>query len=203
MTFYPAPLPVPAALRTAEFLLQPLQPIHVELDFAAITSSRDMLRRWSNTPWVQDDFTLAENYRDLARHDSEHQRRESFTYTVLNPLATECLGCVYITPATHPLRHLSCEAEFSGAALPASQVATVSFWVRQSLLQEDCDRRLFSTLQTWFTQDWHFTQVLFLTSQQDTRQISLFMQASLVPCDELDAPGFSHRFIRFASSPAQ
>lgn len=196
MLFYPADVAPPEQLQTPKLLLQPLTPVHVELDYAALMDSKEMLRRWSNSSWVQDDFPITENYRDLTRHDVEHQRREAFTYTVLNPSATECLGCVYITPLEYPLGQFN----HSDVVLKPTQdyEASVSFWIRQPYLIQELDKHLFESLQNWFLQVWPFNRVVFLTSEQDIRQIQLFINAGLQPFQELEAAGFSAKFVMYA-----
>ena len=100
MSFYPEPHPVPALLRTDELVCKPLTTDHVHLDYAALMVSNEMLQLWSGTSWPSADFTIEENWEDLDMHDREHQERVAFTYTVLNPDETECLGCIYINPLT-------------------------------------------------------------------------------------------------------
>jgi RimJ/RimL family protein N-acetyltransferase len=98
MDFYPAGAPVPNEKRADGLLLRPLRATDVELDYDAVMSSAAQLRRWSQTAWPADDFTLAENLADLERHEREHLERTAFTFTVLNPGGTRCLGCVYLAP---------------------------------------------------------------------------------------------------------
>src|SRR5437868_13449286 len=98
MEFYPANAPVPEEKRTNRLLLRPLQATDVELDYDAVMSSAEQLRRWSGRGWPADDFTLIQNLVGLQEHEREHQEREAFTFTVLNLEETHCLGCVYIMP---------------------------------------------------------------------------------------------------------
>ena len=175
MLFYPEDAQVPAGLRTGEFVLEPLRTTHVELDYAALMESKAMLRRWSQSDWPSDDFTLEENYKDLDEHEREHQQRVAFTYTVLNPEATECLGCVYIRPLAPFL-----EQEDARAAPEAGPYrARTAFWVRQSRLADDLDRRLLLALISWFERDWAFSRVVFFTSGRDERQMRIFAEAGL------------------------
>src|SRR5436189_5938859 len=106
MEFYPANAPVPEEKRTNRLLLRPLRATVVELDYDAVMSSAEQLRRWSQSDWPADDFTLAQNLDDLQRHEREHRERVAFTFTVLNPHGTRCLCCVYITPLRHQAAQL-------------------------------------------------------------------------------------------------
>jgi RimJ/RimL family protein N-acetyltransferase len=170
MEFYPANAPVPEKKKTTRLLLRPLQATDVELDYDAVMSSAEQLRRWSQSSWPADDFTLAQNRADLQRHEREHRERKAFTFTVLNPRGAHCLGCVYIMPLWPQAAQLC-----TGAAYPAD----IGFWVRTSELANDLDRHLFATLREWFKAEWAFDCVIFTISQQETRQAALFKEAGL------------------------
>ena len=170
MKFYSANASIPEEKRTDRLLLRPLRAADVELDYDAVISSAEQLRCWSQSTWPPDDFTLAQNLADLERHEREHVERKAFTYTVLKPLATKCLGCVYIE-ALWPEATQLCPG--------ADHAAVVSFWVRTSELTNDLDRHLLDTLQEWFRNDWAFDCVLFGTSPQDARQPALFADSGL------------------------
>jgi hypothetical protein len=177
MLFYPQDAPVPAKLQTDEFTLRPLRATDVELDYAAVMSSREMLRVWSQSDWPADDFTLQGNLEDLEWHEQEHVEREAFTFTVMNPAATECLGCVYVNPLERWLKRFKAsEAEL--AALGDYQACT-SFWVRQSRLADELDRRLLAALVDWFERDWAFARALFGVNERVERQTRLMAEAGL------------------------
>lgn len=172
MEFYPANSSVPSEKRTSRLLLRPLRATDVEIDYEAVMSSREQLRRWSQTTWPTDDFTLAENLADLQRHEREHEQREAFTFTVLNPEGTICLGCVYIIPLRADMEQVCAEARYT---------ARVGFWVRTSEIANDLDRHLLDTLRDWFTtrSAWRFDCVMFIVSQQDARQAAILSEAGL------------------------
>jgi hypothetical protein len=174
MRFVPDDFEVPAVLEMDEFVLEPLAVEHVELDLAALMSSREMLREWSGTAWPSDDFTLAENQEDLARHDGEHRRREAFTYTVLAPDRARCLGCVYITP-------LEWNAEVNRGVLDGvgDDEAVVGFWVIEERLADGLDRRLLAALSRWLSEEWAFSSASFATALAHTHQVDLFTAAGL------------------------
>ena len=181
MLFYSAPAPVPAELRTPELLLRPLRTSDVDLDYAALMDSKEMLRRWSQSDWPADDFTLADNFKDLAFHEREHVERVAFTYTVLDPAASECLGCVYIKPMG------SLFGQDDGAASPEVETrARVAFWAREPTLADDLDKRLLDTLTAWFEREWEFSRVVFFTSDLDKRQLQIFTDAGLKRIHEVE-----------------
>jgi hypothetical protein len=190
--FYPPEAEVPAGLRTDEFVLRPLRTTDVELDYDAVMSSREMLRRWGGGGWPADDFTLAGNLADLEMHQTEHEKRVAFTYTVMNPDETECLGCVYLTPFRDMRRWMEEKevAEDDFAVL-------CRFWARQSRLADGLDGRLFDALRKWLNDAWEFKQVYFRTNEHDATQKELFTQAGLELLYNFEIPGRNGRYLIF------
>jgi hypothetical protein len=155
--FYPSDARVPEALRTDEFLLRPLRATDLQLDYEAVISSRAELLRGSGGTWPREGFMLEEDLADLQRHEQEHRERVAFTYTVMNPAETECLGCLYIGPLERLLGHDGGSGEYL-----SDSTAYVSFWVRKTRLADRLDRRLLHALIPWFYDEWAFVHVLFI-----------------------------------------
>ena len=172
--FYPGGAYVPEALRTEEFLVRPLRATDVALDYNAVISSRAELLLGSGGVWPREGFTLEENLADLQRHEHEHRDRVAFTYTVMNPAETECLGCIYIGPLERLLTYNGGSGEYL-----SDSTAYVSFWVRQSRLADHLDRRLLQALMPWFQNEWAFFHVLFIAQTIEERQIRLFEEMGL------------------------
>ncbi len=180
MVFGDENITIPDGLVTNEFLIRPLLATDVELDYVAVMESREFLRKWEQSSWPADDFTLADNLKDLQRHEREHINRESFTFTVMNGTETReaCLGCIYIFPLT--ARWLS-QAEVTpiGDTDWENYEAVILFWIRQSRLAEAMDRKLLDVIRPWFEQDWTFDGHLFLTNEQCEQQVAMFEGANL------------------------
>ena len=83
---------VSEGLTTDDLVLRPIVAADAELDYAAVMESREHLRKWEQTSWPADDFTVTANREDLENLERRHASREAFTYTVMNPAETECLG---------------------------------------------------------------------------------------------------------------
>ena len=172
--FYPSDVSVPQVLRTDEFLLRPLRATDVQLDYDAVIISRAELLRSSGGTWPREGFTLEEDLADLERHELEHHERVAFTYTVMNPAETECLGCLYI----NPLERLLGRGTESGEYL-SDNTAYVSFWVRSTRLADHLDRRVLTALIPWFLNEWAFSHVLFFAQKREERQIRMFEEMGL------------------------
>ena len=188
---------IPERLVTDQFLIRPLLGTDVELDYEAVMESREYLRDWEQTGWPEDDFTVAGNLEDLERHEQQHLKREAFTYTVMNPAETECLGCIYIYPRS--ARWLSqVETTSFGERDWDSNEALVLFWVRESRLAEGLDRQLLDQLRAWIEKEWDFESHLFLTSEPFRQQVSMFEAAGLRLQIEVTHPKLPGKLLAFA-----
>jgi hypothetical protein len=142
--FVPSGFVVPLALATEQFRLEPLGPQHNHSDYDAWSSSREHIRAtpgWETSSWP-DDRSLADNLRDLQRHADDFERREGFTYTVLDPATSGVIGCVYIYPAR------------SG-----EHDASVKSWVRATRAELDVD--LWRAVTEWLGAEWPFERVVY------------------------------------------
>ena len=177
MAFYPNDAHVPDGLKTDEWVIRPLRVSDVELDYDAVISSRAELWLRSGGAWPREGFTLEENLTDLEQHEQEHDDRVAFTYTVMNPTETVCLGCLYLTPLAQMLERVG------GSTSQVNDVgehdAVVTFWVRQSRLSDNLDARLLPALLAWFKTEWVFTRTVFLARKAQERQIALFERVGL------------------------
>ena len=162
----------PEELRTDEFLLRPILTSDAELDYEAVMESKEFLRPWEQTGWPKDDFTVDANREDLAKLERRRTAGEAFTYTMMNPTETQCLGCVYLFPTTAPLFSKPQIAAMNDAQWSAYEMAAY-FWVRQSRLADELDRRLLDALGPWLTQDWHIEHALIVTNEQVPHQVAL------------------------------
>lgn len=181
-------LRVPEELRTPEFLLRPIRAADAALDFDAVMESKDFLRGWEQTGWPEDDFTVEANRADLVRLEQRHQAGESFTYTVLTPALTQCLGCVYVMPTGAPL-FAKAQISAVGDALWFDFDVAVYFWVRKSQLAGELDRRLLEQISLWLERDWRVRRHLVLTTETFEQQVGL-----------LDSTGRTVRFeLRYAN----
>jgi hypothetical protein len=133
---------VPRRLVTPLFVLEPLAPEHNEQDYDAWTSSMKHIAAtpgWGNSRWPRE-MTTDENRADLQGHSDDFRDRKGFTYTVLDPVSLDVIGCVYIYP------------------LPESDDgARVHSWVRAS--HTELDAPLWRAVSAWLASDWPFGSV--------------------------------------------
>lgn len=134
--------------------------------------SREFLRKWEQSTWPEDDFTVEANRDDLAKLERRHANGESFTYTMMNLDQTECLGCVYVvSPESKWLS--DAQVTTVGADQWADCDAVFLFWVKKSRLPEGMDRLLLDSLLPWFEKEWSFAAPVVMTNEQFDQQVAL------------------------------
>lgn len=188
---------VPGGLTTDDFVLRPIVAADAELDYAAVMESRDYLRTWEQSTWPEDDFTVAANRKDLEKLEQRHASRRAFTYTVLDPAGTQCLGCVYLMPTDARM--------FAGARITPvgddrwnDYDAALYFWVRRSRLAAQLDRVLLDALRSWLANDWSLGGHLVVTNQQFAQQVELIERTDLQLRFEVEEPGKPGRYLAYA-----
>jgi hypothetical protein len=80
-------------------------------------------------------MSLDRNLDDLRRHAADFQARTGFTFTVLEPVTGDVIGCVYLYPSQSP------DAD-----------VTVRSWVRAS--HAELDVPLAEAVATWLLTAW-------------------------------------------------
>lgn len=142
--FVPTDFEPPTALVGDAFRLEPLGPQHNEADLVAWSSSIDHIRATPGFPdgnWPPPEgMPLDRNLADLRRHAADFEARAGFTFTVLEPVTGDVIGCVYIYPATTP------DAD-----------VTVQSWVRVS--HAELDVPLADAVAAWLAADWPWERV--------------------------------------------
>lgn len=142
--FVPADFSPPTAFATEDFHLEPLGPRHNEADHAAWSSSIGHIRATPGFPdgnWPPvDGMTLEANLSDLCRHADDFAARRGFTFTVLDLIDNDVIGCVYLYPAAAD-----------------DHDVTVQSWVRAS--RAELDAPLADAVATWLAADWPWSRV--------------------------------------------
>jgi hypothetical protein len=140
--FVPTGFEPPRSLITDQFVLEPLGPQHNEADHTAWTSSIEHIRA---TPGYRDGdwppiegMSLEANLADLSRHAADFASSKGFTFTVLDPVDGEVIGCVYLYPP-----------KTEGDVI-------VQSWVRADRF--DLDEPLAEAVTAWIAAEWPWQQ---------------------------------------------
>lgn len=197
MTFEIRPADVPGGFTHTAFVVRPLTTADVELDHAAVMASREQLRVWEQDTWPEDDFTIEDNLDDLQRHQDLHDEGLAFTYTVMNPTETECLGCIYLFP---PEAKFLARSDVTALADGRWEDvdAAVYHWVRSSLIGTGVDRDLFDALVTWLRESWPVDTNVFVASEPLRHQIELMESSGLTQRFVIEEPGKPVRYLAYA-----
>jgi len=144
LPFVPTDFDPPTSLVGDHFRLEPLGPQHNEADHAAWTSSIAHIRATPGFPdgnWPpQEGMSLDRNLDDLFRHAADFEARTGFTFSVLEPVTGDVIGCVYLYPSESP------DAD-----------VTVQSWVRAS--HAELDIPLADAVAVWLAADWPWERV--------------------------------------------
>lgn len=179
---------VPAGLKTDKFVLRPIVVGDVEMDYAAVMETRESLRRWQQSTWPADDFTIEANRKDLVDLEERHNARRAFTYTVLDPAGATCLGCVYIFPTTAKFLAKSTVTPVGGDEW-SDVDAVVYFWVRLSQMELGTDEHLLAALREWFADEWKLDNTVYVTGEPFLQQVELLKKTDLRLKFRLHEPG--------------
>jgi hypothetical protein len=197
MSFSELRISAPRGLEAREFILRPILASDAALDYEAVMESREFLRKWEQSSWPEDDFTVEANTEDLVKLETRHASGESFTYTVMNLDQTECQGCVYVVSPK--------ASWFAGAQATALTSdrwsdcdAMIYFWVRKARLPEGMDRLLLNSLLNWFAQEWNFDAPVVVTNEQFDQQVMVIEATDLRRRFEIKLPNHPGKYLAYA-----
>jgi hypothetical protein len=186
--------PVPTELRTDEFALRPIVADDAEADYAAVIETREYLRLWQQSAWPEDDFTVEANRKDLVDLEQRHAEHRAFTYTVLDPDGTTCLGCVYVFPTSATFLVKSTVTPVHDDRW-ADVDAVIFFWVRLSQMGTGMDGRLLAAVRAWFNEEWKLNRAVYVTNEQFEQQVDLIDRTDLTLKFELLEPGKPGKYL--------
>ena len=158
---------VPERLIHTDFIAKPLQEQHAALDYAAYTSSPEVIRAHSYGRWPVEEFTLTEEKSLLAGHDQRHRAKQDFAFILLAPDRASSLGCCYILPLLPFLTRVD-----SDHRSLSEHSAMVTFWLRQSEQESRLAEHIVRALHEWMTFEWRFDVHFFRVNPQETHSIS-------------------------------
>ncbi len=162
------------------FVVRPLVPTDVELDYDAVMASREFLYHWEqDPPYPPEDFSVDDNLVDLERMDKAHRTGSRYTYTVMNPDESQALGCVYLLPNDDRIYHAATVTSHDGTDF-SSVDATVTFWVRPSTWADGFERTLLAAVLDWLREDWALERPVIITNAKLDHQIATIESLGLI-----------------------
>ena len=154
------------------FIVRPLTPSDVVLDYDAVMSSREFLFRWEQEPpYPSEDFSVEDNLEDLKKMYGAHRDGSRYTYTVMNAAETEALGCIYLLPNDDRM-DLTAEVTSHDGTDLSTVDATVFFWVRPSTWEGGFERVVLGAVLGWLYHDWSLEPPVIITNEHLHHQIA-------------------------------
>ncbi len=138
----------PEKIETSTFIIRKLEARDAELDYKAVMSSIDTIKKQRGGTWPTTELTLEEDAIDLGWHQREFEFGSSFAYVVTNPGGDEQLGCVYFYPPKHPM-------DSATVNIPEGTDAVVNLWVTQKAFDQGFYDELYHFVEHWLP-DWPF-----------------------------------------------
>jgi len=142
----PQSVDVPQRFETERFHIRPLTVEDAERDYAAVTQNRERLRGTFGPAdrWPSAALTLEQNRIDVAWHQKEFQRRDAFTYAIVDRDEAVELGCLYVQPTGAP--------EYEAA---------VYFWVAERAVNRGLTGAIETAIRTWIAETWPFQSLAY------------------------------------------
>jgi hypothetical protein len=168
---------VPKKLETREFIILPLRPRHADLDYKAQSKSKEILERNEFSKELENVSTIEDNLEAVREKRAAHVAHEAFSYTVLRPDKSMCLGGVHIESLHLALKEANCHP--NTLDMVQEDEAVITFWVRQSQIVSNLDQRLLQSLIVWMRKDWPISHFFFQTNRNNKRQVKLFLAAGM------------------------
>jgi len=142
--FVPDAFSVPQRVEAEGFVLVPLGPAVLEVDFEAYMGSIDHLQRTftHSQDWPRAGLTAEDAVADMAQEAALFDSRRAFAYAVLTPDGTRERGCIYLRPS-----------------LKAGYDAVVRLWVTEGEFEAGFDGVLERWTRRWVEDRWPFKTV--------------------------------------------
>jgi len=133
---------VPVEKELSDHVLVKVDPKYSVLDYEALMTARVFFRSSLNSTWPDDNFTLQKNSETLINDLAAFNKKESFTFHVVNRVKDQILGCVYIT-----------------APFNDKYDASVFIWVSKKYLSTPLFLNLKREVKHWIKTVWPFKKV--------------------------------------------
>ena len=140
-SFIPNTFEPPTLVETPTFIVKPLGPELVNVDYVAYMSSIEHLQKTfsRSTSWPHENVSMTDAMVDMQNEERRFNARESFAYAVLTPDEAIELGCVYVYPSTKP-----------------GFDAVIRLWVTQEQYDKGFDPILLAWTKQWINEAWPF-----------------------------------------------
>ncbi|MBM7074445.1 hypothetical protein JQC92_20875 [Shewanella sp. 202IG2-18] len=140
---------VPVEASIQDFIIMKVDPDYAKLDYEALMSAKEFIRKQLGSEWPSDNFTLKENTDSLFDDLTSFNNKTSFTYHILNRQKSQIIGCFYVS---------------SPIAKPYD--ASVFIWVKKEYLSSPVFPKIKTAIKSWISQKWPLKRVDYSLNKQ-------------------------------------
>jgi hypothetical protein len=198
MSLNPNSLEMPIRLETADFVIHRQRISDNELDFDAVMSSKQILRKWSDSEWPEDDFSLEQNAQDIAEHIADHEQNSDYGFSIFTPGEDRLLGSLYLN-ALAPLLENYPTDPMTLARLLEFDIR-VEYWLRAGV-SPDLELRFVQSVIKWLEDAWWFENPVFGSRKDMTSRRSLYAELGMTEVTALISVNGLRRFHFHAPKP--
>ncbi len=192
---------VPKVCSSSRFLLEPQSLDHAELDYLAVMSSKDHLRRWSFSEWPEDSFTLEQNKKDLEAHVQEAREGLAYGFTIFSPGRDQVWGSLYLNPIRLFESYYSLTDH--DRELFTQAKVEVDYWLLEHLESDFLFQQEFTrAVQQWLRQSWGYETPLWGTRHSLTQRHIVYEALEMRERMRLKSTNPPARFMLFHSGPS-
>jgi hypothetical protein len=144
---------IPTECISDNFIVRKMCASDIEIDYLAVTSSVDIIKRQMGGDWPSNGLTKEDDLIDLSWHQREFEYESSFAYIVTNLEGNEPLGCLYVFPKEHIFNK-------DNPDIPEGCDVVLDMWVTQKAYDEGFYPILYNFLENWIKQ-WPYEKPYF------------------------------------------
>ena len=133
---------VPVKIVLPKYSFLKVNPDYSKLDYEALMSAKEFIRKELSSEWPSDNFTLKENTASLVGDLDTFNKRANFTFHIFNSDQSKLIGCFYISNGS--------EEEYD---------ASVFIWVSKEYLFTPLFIEIKGDMKNWFTEYWPLKNV--------------------------------------------
>jgi len=161
MSFFPDDKEVPKELVFDDIRIRKLRATDNELDYQAAVESG----------FRAEDFPKDTNLEQIAKHESDHNDKKQFTFTIVNSDETYCYGCIFVKPITPFLKFAFFNDRMLEHLKMEEEAAALSFWITPKGHEINLYDKLLENLPKWFTEEWPYEHLFLFAMRPSEDEI--------------------------------
>lgn len=168
---------VPSLLKSADWLLQPLQKGNAALTYEAYLTNPDAPIHTNGRNATGEPYTWRDHMNRVEKAEQEHHNHKKFSFAVLTATQNKCLGCIHLTP----LRPFLTRYHVPDNLLTTlgENSAMILFWLGRAPREQPFVYQIIQALHQWLKHDWELDEHLFRVHPADVTAVNALQSAGL------------------------